>query len=108
MMLGLNNIVMCLVAKTYSLLLFIETNSWKSLKVAKAAMRAIVSTEEAWMKVWCKHMQAVVAWEAEKVWLIKVNPKIGKKDLPLKPHDPQKATQGGGNSAGPLKGPRAF
>ena len=57
---------MCLVAKTYSLLLFIETNSWKSLKVAKAAMRAIVSTEkEAWLKVWCKHMQAVVAWDAK-------------------------------------------
>ena len=46
---------MCLVAKTYSLLLFIETNSWKSLKVAKAAMRATVATEkEAWLKVWCK------------------------------------------------------
>ena len=100
---------MCLVAKTYSLLLFIETNSWMILKVAKAAMRFTVATEkEAWLKVWCKYMQGVIAWQAEKVQLNKANPNIGKKDLTLKPHDSWKATRGGGNSTGPLKGPRAF
>ena len=45
-------------------------------------MRATVATEkEAWLKVWYKHMQGVIAWEAEKVQLNKANPKIGKKDL---------------------------
>ena len=40
-------------------------------KVAKAAKRAAVATEkQAWMKVCHKHIQAVVAWEAEKAQLI--------------------------------------
>ena len=37
---------MYLVTKAYLLLLFIETNFQKSLKVAKAAMRATVATEK--------------------------------------------------------------
>ena len=72
-------------------------------------MRAAVATEkEAWLKVQCKHMQAIVVGEAETVQLSRENQNICKKDLPLKPHATQKATQGSGNNAGPLKGPRTF
>ena len=72
-------------------------------------MRAAVTTEkEAWLKVWYKHMQAIVIGEAEKMQLIRENSKICKKDLPLKPCATWKATQGSGNSAGPSKGPRTF
>ena len=53
-------------------------------------------------------MQAIVVGEAEKMQLIRENPNICKKDLPLKPHATWKATQGSGNCAGPAKGPGTF
>ncbi len=77
-------------------------------RVSKAAKKATVAAEkEAWLKVQCKHAQAVVAWEAVKAQLIRENPKIRKKDLPLKLRAPWKTTQGGRNGIGPSKGPGA-
>ena len=45
----------------------------------------IATEKEAWLKVQCKHMQAIVVGEVEKMQLIRENPEICKNDVPLKP-----------------------